>query len=190
VAILHSKEEGGQMDLTEGDLIYSLKNSTSEVDSMIKKNMEEMNSKLLSYNDSLKELVNNMNIWKKAHLKFSTTYKHPDVKVITDHLVKATNNSGYKFVVMEPSIDKGDIKSFAFKIKESSSNWIAVGVCHRNVVSSKNYGFNFGSVGHGAYMISANGGSWSHIRSDQNNSVKVELLLLSALSSRRATLLW
>lgn len=46
-------------------------------------------------------------------------------------------------------------------------------MCHKNIVKSKNYGFNFSSIGHGAYMISANGGSWSNIKADQNNTIKV-----------------
>jgi hypothetical protein len=75
---------------------------------------------------------------------------------------------------MEPHLETGaSIKSFGFKIKESTSNWVAVGVCHKNIVASKNYGFNFSSIGHGAYMISANGGSWSHSKVEHNNSVKV-----------------
>lgn len=65
------------------------------------------------------------------------------------------------------------MKDFAFKIKESTSNWVAVGMCHKNIVASKHYGFNFNTLGHGAYMVSANGGSWSNIKADQNNSIKV-----------------
>ena len=53
------------------------------------------------------------------------------------------------------------------------SNWVAVGMCHRNIVASKNFGFSFGGVGHGAYLISSNGGSWSNINADLNNSIKV-----------------
>jgi len=48
-------------------------------------------------------------------------------------------------------------------------------MCHKNVVASKHYGFNFSSIGHGAYMVSANGGSWSNIKAEQNNSIKVHL---------------
>lgn len=74
---------------------------------------------------------------------------------------------------MEPHLEKGNYtKKFAFKIKESSSNWVAVGMCHPKVVASKNYGFNFSAIGHGAYMVSANGGSWSHTKAEHNNSVK------------------
>lgn len=80
---------------------------------------------------------------------------------------------------MEPSVEKGPIiKTFAFKIKESTSNWVAVGVCHRELVKGKGYGFNFGSIGHGGYMISANGGSWSNSKIEVNNIVKVSMMLM------------
>ena len=46
-------------------------------------------------------------------------------------------------------------------------------MCHKNIVVGKNYGFNFSAVGHGGYMISANGGSWSNTKFEANNCVKV-----------------
>lgn len=105
-------------------------------------------------------------MWKKGGIfKFSPNLKHPDIKILSDHLVKSTNNSGYKFSIMEPHLEGGSgVKKFAFKIKESLSNWVAVGMCHPKVVINKNYGFNFSSISHGAYMVSANGGSWSHTK--------------------------
>lgn len=45
-------------------------------------------------------------------------------------------------------------------------------MCHKNHVKSKNFGFNFGGVGHGGYMVSANGGSWSNIKAEFNNTIK------------------
>ena len=103
-------------------------------------------------------------LWKPgATFKFSPTLKHPDIKILSDHVVKSTNNSGYKFSILEPHLEGGStVKTFAFKIKESLSNWVAVGMCHPKVVISRNYGFNFTEIGHGAYMVSANGGSWSN----------------------------
>lgn len=87
--------------------------------------------------------------------------------------MKSTNSSGYKFAVMEPALDSGNqVKKLAFKVKECSSNWVAVGVCHHNIVKSKNYGFNFSSIGHGGYLVSANGGVWNHSKADQNNTIK------------------
>ncbi len=56
------------------------------------------------------------------------------------------------------------MKTYGFKIRESSSNWLAVGMCHKGIVSSKNFGFNFSAIGHGGYMVSSNGGSWSHTK--------------------------
>jgi hypothetical protein len=56
------------------------------------------------------------------------------------------------------------VKTYGFKIRESSSNWLAVGMCHKGIVSSKNFGFNFSAIGHGGYMVSSNGGSWSHTK--------------------------
>ena len=142
---------------------------------MISKNIEEVNKKLKEYQKTLEDSVNSTNIWKGSpNFKFSSTYKHADVKVLTDYHVKSTNTSGYKFSIMEPNLEKGNkVKTFFFKIKECSSNWVAVGMCHRNIVSSKGYGFNFSNLGHGGYMISANGGTWSNSNNDHNNKVKV-----------------
>ena len=51
------------------------------------------------------------------------------------------------------------------------STWVAVGMCHRDIVVSKDYRFNFSNTGHGAYMVSSNGGVWSNTRSEHNNKV-------------------
>lgn len=58
-------------------------------------------------------------------------------------------------------------------------------MCHKNTVISKNYGFNFSAIGHGAYMISANGGSWSSIKAEQNNSIKVNQFLYRLSNFRK-----
>jgi len=39
-------------------------------------------------------------------------------------------------------------------------------------VKSKGYTFNFSALGHGSYMISSNGGTWSNTDSTANNTVK------------------
>ena len=97
------------------------------------------------------------------------------MKVLSDYHVKSQNTSSYKFAVMEPSLENGNqkVKTYFFRIKECSSNWVAVGMCHKNIVASKSYGFNFSSLGHGGYMVSANGGTWSNTSNDYNNKVKV-----------------
>lgn len=99
-------------------------------------------------------------------------FRHPDIKLVSESRVKASNNSGYKFAVMEPGVGKVTKKTFSFAVRESTSNWLAVGLCHLKVVESKKYSFVFGAIGHGAYMISSNGGSWSHSKAEHNNTVK------------------
>lgn len=116
-------------------------------------------------------LINNTNIW-QTKFKFSPIYKHPDVNIIAENRAKACHSSGYKFAIMEPGLGKSMNKTFSFLIKESTSNWLALGFCHKKVVESKAYSFSFGSIGHGAYMMSANGGSWSHTKTEYNNTVK------------------
>ena len=67
--------------------------------------------------------------------------------------------------MMDPSIETGTLKEFKFKMKKIVSTWVAVGMCHRDIVVAKDYRFNFSNTGHGAYMVSSNGGVWSNTRS-------------------------
>ena len=130
----------------------------------------------------------NLDLWKDSPFRFLPDCKHPDIKIISDPIVKSSNSSGYKFAVMGPSLEDGSsLKEMSFKIKESHSNWVAVGMCHKNLVKSKNFGFNFSSIGHGAYLVSANGGSWSNIKAEQNNSIKVPIFGVSLSSTKRTT---
>lgn len=137
-----------------------------------------MNNKLKDYEKDLEKEVNATNIWKKSNMyKFSSSFKHNDIKLLSDFHVKSMNTSGYKFVVMEPSLEIGStVKTFHFRVKECSSNWVAVGMCHKNIVATKGYTFNFSSLGHGGYMVSANGGTWSNTSSEYNNKVKVTVI--------------
>ena len=173
ISMIPTKEED-VVDLTEAELIDSINSSNEEISANINKNVEDVTKKLKEHNDNINKFINNKSIWSKAFYKFSPTLKHNDVKVLTDYTVKSSNSSGYKFAVMEPNLEKGSkVKTFSFKIKESTSNWVAVGMCHSKVVASKNYAFNFSNLGHGGYLVSANGGSWSNSKTDANNTVKV-----------------
>ncbi|CAK62454.1 unnamed protein product (macronuclear) [Paramecium tetraurelia] len=114
-------------------------------------------------------------IFQKSYLfQFLPNNKHPQVDIIQPKIVKASNsNHGYKFAVMTPSLDKNQTTVFGFKLNfVHQSNWIAVGVCDLSIVQSKQFGFAFQSLGHGAYMVSSNGGVWSSTTSNLNNVVK------------------
>lgn len=75
---------------------------------------------------------------------------------------------------MEPAISMDSKTTFGFKMKEGAITWLAVGMCQKNKIISNNYGFpysNLGNInlyfililGHGAYMISSNAGTWSSL---------------------------
>lgn len=88
----------------------------------------------------------------------------------------AGSQVGYKFALLDPSLQsKGGSGSrkFAFRMNQvNPSNWVAIGVCHKNVIVKKQYNFAFNTIGHGAYMISSNGGTWSNTQANFNNVVK------------------
>jgi len=107
--------------------------------------------------------------------RFSAQLKHPDVKLMNETWIRSTSGSKYKFAIMEPGLEHGKpIKKLYFKIKVNTSDWIAVGMCHKKIIQAKNYDFTFSNTGHGAYMISSNAGTWSNINGTFNNVVKVK----------------
>ena len=47
--------------------------------------------------------------------------------------------------------------------------WVAIGLCLRQVVKDAAFKFNYSTIGHGSYMISANGYVWSHTETQVNS---------------------
>lgn len=50
--------------------------------------------------------------------------------------------------------------------------WAGVGICLKNSIKTANYHFNYTNIGHGSYLISTNGYSWSHSVKDFNSAFK------------------
>lgn len=49
------------------------------------------------------------------------------------------------------------------------SNWIGVGLGYKNILHDKAYKFDYNSEeGHGSYLLSSNGYSWSHSHKAEN----------------------
>ena len=121
VAMIPNKEKEDEFtcDISEEELISTLSTCNQEINTMISNNVLEVNKKLKEYQKVLEESVNSTNIWKKSpKFKFSPTFKHADIKLTSDYHIKSQNSSGYKFAIMEPSLEKGpDNKTFHFKIK-------------------------------------------------------------------------
>ena len=148
-----------------------MKDSSESIQKSIESSMDDVKSRLHKFQTGIVNLISSSNLWQTSY-KFSTDFKHPDIKVVADNRVKAVNSQGYKFAIMLPQVEKHITKTYSFAIKQSRSNWLGIGFCHKAVVKAKNYSFTFGSIGHGAYMISSNGGSWSHTKAEFNNTLK------------------
>lgn len=50
--------------------------------------------------------------------------------------------------------------------------WVGIGICLKNAIKNANYFFNYTSIGHGSYLISSNGYSWSHSVKQFNSAFK------------------
>lgn len=86
--------------------------------------------------------------------------KHTGINVVSDKVIKSSEAYNYHFGLLEPSLDEKGPKgcTVAFKINQNSSNWLAIGVCYKNIVKSNNFQFNYSSLGHGAFLVSCNAG--------------------------------
>ncbi len=50
--------------------------------------------------------------------------------------------------------------------------WVGVGICLKNCIKNSNYHFNYTNIGHGSYLISTNGYTWSHSVKEFNSAFK------------------
>jgi hypothetical protein len=50
--------------------------------------------------------------------------------------------------------------------------WVGVGICLKNMIKTANYHFNYSNIGHGSYLISTNGYTWSHSAKEFNSTSK------------------
>lgn len=77
-------------------------------------------------------------------------------------MILSQEDDNYQMALMYPQLSYNHTQVFRFKITKLTGSWLAVGMAHKNILSQKKYRFHFKQPGHGAYMISANGGTWSH----------------------------
>lgn len=164
VIALIPQGETGEDAIKENQLKEMISSLNQDLNKATGRITEELMTKFQSGYDSIVSLTEK-DIWAKQSYKFSPKSKHNEVVIINPTTIKSGNTQTYKFAILEPEVKKfGETQKMAFRIKESTSNWLAFGVCHKKIVESKSYSFVFNSTGHGGYLISSNGGSWSHIK--------------------------
>lgn len=145
-----------------------------DINDSFSKILSDLEPKIQTASVNLNAFILQKSIWNNLNFKFSTKLKHNEIIVLSPTSIKAGSTQSYKFSLLEPEFKKDfGVNKIGFKIKETVSNWLAFGVCHKNIVAQKNYSFVFNSIGHGGYLISSNGGTWSHTDALFNNQVKV-----------------
>lgn len=81
------------------------------------------------------------------NFKFSDKTKHQDLAVINGNHLVGFPPTNYKSCILDRPIEGDDIpvekKSVTFRVVKSTGGWIGVGLCHKNIVTSNNYGFTF-----------------------------------------------
>lgn len=81
-------------------------------------------------------------------------------------------SSGQRFILMEQDLSSNlRKKCWAVKIKKFVG-WIGVGISLKSQIIHVNYNFHYTTIGHGSYLISTNGYSWSHSVKEYNSSFK------------------
>ncbi|KRW99195.1 hypothetical protein PPERSA_07438 [Pseudocohnilembus persalinus] len=97
--------------------------------------------------------------------------KHAKIQVISDVQVKSLDIS-YKMALLEPKLDLSKSCKFGFKIIKNPQNYLAVGICDKNVVEKNKFIFRASPNNHGCYMVASNKQTLSCHSSDYNNFPK------------------
>jgi hypothetical protein len=85
----------------------------------------------------------------------------------------ATESSGQRFILMEQGLNDGTMrkKNWGIRIKKFGG-WVGIGISLQALIKTANYHFNYTVIGHGSYLISSNGYSWSHSVKEFNSAFK------------------
>jgi hypothetical protein len=148
-------------EISGSELEQSVRSIQEQIEKDLKTREAKIKVEIEALKSSLQKVAEKTNLFEaKKDFRFSSELKHGGIALTSETMVKSTEGYSYRFALMEPSINERGNKPFkvGFKIKENSSNWLAVGVCYKNAVASSNYNFNYSALGHGAYLVSSNAG--------------------------------
>lgn len=86
-------------------------------------------------------------------------------------------SSGQRFMLLEPCLPKnnkiGTLKTQTWGIRIIKIvGWVGLGISLKKAITDAKYAFNYSNIGHGSYLISANGYSWSHSVKEFNSASK------------------
>lgn len=93
--------------------------------------------------------------------RFSTTLKGSSITINDDGKVaKQSFTNATRFALIEELMGVKE-RTIIFKIT-TLANWIGLGVCLKDRILAVNYAFKYEQLGHGSYLLSNNGYTWSH----------------------------
>ena len=72
---------------------------------------------------------------------------------------------------MEPILDLNRKSRWAIKITHLN-NWVGLGIALKNKMTEKQFKFDCNNLGHGSYLVSSNGYSWSSTKKEDNVAFK------------------
>jgi hypothetical protein len=149
-----------EAEISGGEIEEAVQRIQAKVEKDLKSKETKIKAEIDSFMSILQKTADNPSVFEsKIEFKFSNELKHEGIGLVSETIVKSNEGYNYRFALMEPSVQERGNRACkaSFKIKESSSNWLGVGLCYKNSVIANNYIFNL-SLGHGAYMISSNAG--------------------------------
>jgi len=72
-------------------------------------------------------------------------------------------------ILLDPSLEsRSSTTKWRISIVKKKS-WIGVGMCHLNTLKQASFNFEYTEMGHGNYLISSNGYSWSSLKPEYNS---------------------
>jgi hypothetical protein len=88
--------------------------------------------------------------------------------------VKVNSASGERFALMKVGFASNSKAKYTWAIRINKLfGWIGLGASLKGVISKALLKFNYTTPGHGSYLISGNGYSWSHSQNENNSKNQV-----------------
>jgi hypothetical protein len=106
----------------------------------------------------------NMKPEQSVSFRFSEQYKGKTIKLVNPYTALMESSGSERMLLMEPALE-GRSSAMRWRIKIiKKKSWIGVGMCHLNLIKDVNFQFEYTETGHGNYLISSNGYSWSSLK--------------------------
>ena len=135
--------------------------------------MKDINSKISS-------------LWSNKLYKFSPLMIHDNINLLDPFTIRANVDSVYQMALLNPGLSFANgVETFTFRINVNDLEWVAIGVCYKQIAEKNNYQFNFSDQSHGCFMISGNAGTWSHSDPKFNNVVKVNFYFIQGFNFKQ-----